>query len=502
MPRILLRIFLLITLFLGGMQLQPKSAQAFSMQAWAPIAEGIAYREFYLDHPNRIYVARMDRSEERVTLDTAIGMGNFSSGSQTVREMANLHDQTIGYWGREWGTLNQVVVAINGFFYDTETGIPWSGQVVSGWYAKHFDERQSGSSLAWTFDRNIFMGECVVHFPARQVIQFLASGESLSFDSINLPGNPNNLVIYTPQYGASTPVGEDKVEVLVQLERPFMIMPGPAMVEGLIVEIRETGSFPIPFDHIVLSAEGEHSERLLQLARPGDKIGISQELKHYLSDCNTPNPVNWENIYAATGASFVFLKEGKVQPLSEDLGAVLRSPRTAIAFNDRYIFFMVVDGRDRFRSLGMSMVELGVFAKMTLGANWGVAMDGGGSSTMVVNGRVVNHPLTDVEEENSSGVKEIERAVANGWMMVSTQPGERSSRFQITNPISITAAQGLFLRLGPGDNFPHLTVLSAQSEGIILDHPLNGILARGVHWWYARFGDFQGWVAESEIVSR
>ena len=42
-------------------------------------------------------------------------------------------------------------------------------------------------------------------------------------------------------------------------------------------------------------------------------------------------------------------------------------------------------------SVGMSIHELAVFARDTLGATWGVAQDGGGSSTMVINGQVVNN---------------------------------------------------------------------------------------------------------------
>ncbi|HSQ25854.1 MAG TPA: phosphodiester glycosidase family protein [Anaerolineales bacterium] len=540
MPRNLTRIFLLTFLFFGGLDLTPQLAQAQRVEVWTSVAKGIAYREFYLDHPNRIYVARMDRNEAGATLDTGIGMGDFSSGLQTVRGIASLYDQTIGYWDRQWGTLNHVVVAINGFFYDTETGIPWSGQVASGWYAKRFDERQSGSSLVWTFDRNIFVGDCVVHPPNRQLVHFPTVGVSLRFDSINLPGEDDELIIFTPHYGDATPPGEDKLDVLVQLERPLMIMPDPAVVKGVVVGMHagQQGVL-IPFDHIVLRASGKQREQLEQSVNVGDEVEISQELKHYLPDCKTSNPINWENIYAATGASFVFLKEGKVQALNRDLGAVLRSPRTAIAYNDRYIFFMVVDGRDRFRSLGMSMVELSTFAKMTLGANWGVAMDGGGSSTMVVNGRVVNHPLTDVEEvtsrefpgtgstnftvslnqsvdlthslfnsgspaftSNANQVQEAERAVANSWMMISTQPAEWSNRYQNGQEIFVSDSQGLTIRSGPGDHYSQISVVPSQSGGLVLAHPLNGVFSRGFYWWKVEFGGVQGWAIENGFASR
>jgi len=61
--------------------------------------------------------------------------------------MAERYNQAINNWSVEsttlitqtWGNRNDVVVAINGFYYggDVEPpGVPWSGQVQSGWYSK------------------------------------------------------------------------------------------------------------------------------------------------------------------------------------------------------------------------------------------------------------------------------------------------------------------------------------------------------------------------------
>ena len=52
------------------------------------------------------------------------------------------------------------------------------------------------------------------------------------------------------------------------------------------------------------------------------------------------------------------------------------------------MYFIVVADRDPFGNVGMSIVELASFVKNTLGATWGIALDGGSSSTMVVNGEV------------------------------------------------------------------------------------------------------------------
>ena len=69
-----------------------------------------------------------------------------------------------------------------------------------------------------------------------------------------------------------------------------------------------------------------------------------------------------------------------------------RHPRTAIGFNrdSTTLIALTVDGR-RESDSGMSLVEL-ADAMISLGAYEAMAFDGGGSTTMVVEGKVVNRP--------------------------------------------------------------------------------------------------------------
>lgn len=493
-----IRLSLCVVLALLPHTARTQAAQP-SRLLWQVIAPGIEYREFYLEGPNHIYVARMQRDEPQVTLETGIAQGKLSGGLETVHEMAARYDQAINFWGETWGRRNQVVVAINGSYYDPESGVPTSGQVQSGWYAKRFDEQHSVSGFAWTLDRQAFIGGCIVHLPEKQQITTLRSGDTQPFDGVNVPRGEDELIIYTPQYDATTLTDDKGVEVSVELSRPLLILPLPAMITGTVREVSVgEGSMLIPFDHVVLSASGGAGEALQDSVRIGDVVGISQEMRHLEPDCRNPQPVSWEKTYAGLGSGFVFLRDGVVQAI-DDLGAVLRSPRTAVVFNERYIFFIVVDGRDHFQSQGMSIVELAVFARNTLGAVWGAALDGGGSSTMIVNGELKNKPNPDVEEAPSGTV---ERAVANGLMMVRVLPFEKSSRFRVGDNVATEGSGETLVRLGPGTNYPFLAVLAPGSQGIVLKplHDLNGVLAKGYHWWKVAFGDVIGWVAEERLT--
>jgi hypothetical protein len=503
-------LFALLILVLFGNGLPIQNARADS-PVWLPIAPGIEFRQFFLAHPNRVYVARMNREQPELTLETGVAQGRLSGGVETVRTMASQLDGAINYWGEEWGNRNQVVVAINGYFYDTETGVPWSGQVQSGWYLKRFEDRQSGSGFAWTLDEIAFIGGCVRHQAGKQFITHLPTNKTQTFDGINIPRDEDQLILYTAQYDTTTLTDDDGIELLVELEQPLLILPTPAMVVGTVREVRDgLGSTAIPFDHVVLSASGSASEGLRTEVNVGDQIGISQEIRHLMPNCQTPSSLSWSKTYAAVGASFTFLEAGVIKA-SDNLGAVLRNPRTAVAYNDQYIFFIVVDGRDRMGSVGMSIVDLGVFAKNILGATWGAALDGGGSSTMVINDEVVNHPNLETVYGNSrpipadlDQVQIEERAVANSLMMVAVQPKQASSQFSAGQQVIASTTGDIQVRSGPGTNYALVTTLSPGSEGIILPHSagLNGVLAQDVYWWLVDFGDVRGWVVEDILLKK
>jgi exopolysaccharide biosynthesis protein len=75
-----------------------------------------------------------------------------------------------------------------------------------------------------------------------------------------------------------------------------------------------------------------------------------------------------------------------------------RHPRTALGWNDRYLYLVVVDGRQRKLSRGMTLSELADYL-IGLGCQEAINLDGGGSSTLWCNGRVLNSPSDGWERE-------------------------------------------------------------------------------------------------------
>lgn len=513
-----------LTLFLIMILIAPllQSAQNVA-DGWVQVGEGIEYQKFHNNDygPNDIFVARMDRNNPNVTIDSSIAQGKLASGFETVSGMAARYDQVINYWGQTWGNTNQVVAAINGFGFDRDngTGTPWSGQIQSSWYAQRFWERENNSGFVWQLDREAFIGECVYHPPERQIITF-SSGATLKIDGINVPRGDDELVIFTPQYDkdTNTEASDTAVEVLVELTRPALILPinsNKSMITGIVRDIRDgLGSTSIPFDHVVLSAEGTARDTLLENIKDNDQIGINQEIAN--CDISSQN-FDWTKSYASIGGDKLFLADGQtINVTGTEFTA--QAPRTAIAFNDDYIFFIVVDGYHTGVSIGMSINQVAGFAQKELGATWGVSEDSGGSSTMVINGEVKNNttcnwekclsntemsmPLPEPLNDNQLHIPDSlfstvtqEALVGNGMMMVVVKPKIQIDSYHPDDSITTTADTEV--RLGPGKNYAVLNTVPANTQGVILKpvSDLNGVWATDDFWWKVKFGPTKGWIS-------
>lgn len=81
-----------------------------------------------------------------------------------------------------------------------------------------------------------------------------------------------------------------------------------------------------------------------------------------------------------------------------------QQPRTALGFiDDNHYVFVVVDGRAEGYSVGVTMPELAQIM-IELGCQAAYNIDGGGSSTMYFNGKLVNNPLGRNQERGTSDI--------------------------------------------------------------------------------------------------
>ena len=189
------------------------------------------------------------------------------------------------------------------------------------------------------------------------------------------------VMLYTPRYGADTRTKGEGIEWTLQ-GRPLRV-----------VAISKAGSSPIPTDGFVLSAAGAVPPALAQL-KVKDRVDLNFT---YVTALGTPATA-WRNADDIVGGAGLLLWRGReVRDWKEEVLAAAgfvdaRHPRTLIGRDrDGDTWLVVVDGRQPGHSVGMSLPELTALSRR-LGLVDALNLDGGGSSTMVVKGAVVNRP--------------------------------------------------------------------------------------------------------------
>lgn len=207
---------------------------------------------------------------------------------------------------------------------------------------------------------------------------------------INRERRKDDVVIFTNFFNRTTLTDYDGVEFVVRKNKIRQIFD-------------KKGSSEIPSDGFVISASGKKREEFLNLLKVGMKItrGFSNSIA---LDNSKPNMFgSAEDI---TNGVPQLIKNGKIEITWEEEKAgksfyETKHPRTAVAkLKDGKFLMVTVDGRSE-SSGGISLEDL---AKLLLefGATDAMNLDGGGSTTMFLNGKVVNKP-SDKEGERKVG---------------------------------------------------------------------------------------------------
>ena len=220
------------------------------------------------------------------------------------------------------------------------------------------------------------------------------------------------------------------------------------------------------------------------LARPGEPVHFRLELKDHGTTDTGLAPQDWHNAWASIGGPKRILinrnvprdweaKAKKYAEQGKKHGSVVQDPRTAIAFDTQYVYFLVIDGRSK-ESIGMTFTEAGFFCRDVLQATDAILQDGGGSSTLWVDGKVKNTPSGKGKDEKHG----VLRAVSNGYFLAEVLPPKKSGQFRDGQAVRLNGE----LRLGPGPTFGAAAKVAATDSGTIQPEPLNGILAKGANW--------------------
>jgi putative cell wall-binding protein len=216
-------------------------------------------------------------------------------------------------------------------------------------------------------------------------------------------GNPDEAVLVTPRFAAATATPVEGVDVLLDGVGDVK----PEMTTSATVAAVRDGGGPIPAGGAVVTAVGANAT---DVRSSGLTAGDAVELHTHFDD-----PLFAAATDAGGGGPWL-LQNGQIFPRADMLAEGfapshldLRAPRTAIGRTaDGTVLLVTVDGRQPGRSAGASILGL-ARVMLELGATDAIALDGGGSTAMSVDGLLVNVP----SGEDSSGRVGAEAAVAD-----------------------------------------------------------------------------------------
>jgi hypothetical protein len=340
------------------------------------VSEGVSYEHRTTKDPLSIHILRVDPAKARIT---PVRAWNFGLGREPLSSMSERRG---------------AVASVNGGFFEiggASDGRPTGILKIQGqWFA--LPSRPRGA-IGWSDNTSPLFDRLLT-----QAIVF-SKKNPLTISAINSNRNPYGIGLYSgnAQKTTLTPPGGTEV----------------AIVNGAVTKVyAKAGDSPIPENGWVLSYSKELEPPAYSEGDPAHiEISILPQLSQ--EDCT-----QWKHVDHIVGGTPLLIKNGllcmDVEKEQIKEGFVdIRHPRTAVGTlpNGHWIF-VVVDGRNK-ESQGMTVSELQDFMA-SLGCTNALNLDGGGSSTMVFKGKVVNTPSGKIEEKNLNQ----ERPISDGIVIV------------------------------------------------------------------------------------
>jgi hypothetical protein len=320
---------------------------------------GLRYEYRKTAGPESIHILEVDPRLLRIEAARALDDG---VGRETVQSIAQ---------------RKAAIAAVNaGFFriggrYDGEPeGIL---KIKENWFS---DPGEARGAIGWTRGGEIAR---IGRLTMKWVLE--SRGTRYPIDGINRPRGQAEAILYDWAFHRSTLTDPDGIEFLIARNK--------------IIGLSHNGNAAIPPDGFVYSLGPKSPVPKADL-----KIKAPVKISYAVSDASAPAPrskPDWQEMeYIVGGMPALFLKQRDLlQHNEEKMRAGFdteRHPRTAVGLRaDGTWVFVVIDGRQPDLSIGMNLKDLSELL-LSLGCMDALNLDGGGSSTLYYQGKVVNSP--------------------------------------------------------------------------------------------------------------
>lgn len=358
---------------LGAAEVRTDSIQSVT------VAPGIVHTSYTKAGPYTLDVLEVDLSNPGYAIESFRPVGLVRT-SQQVRE--NDREQ-------------HVLGAINADFFSFKTGWPVGNQVVNGEFALGLATPRS--HLAFSVAGRPFMERLTFRGWLRT-----PTGKHYDIAGVNDAHKNNSIILHTSFSDTATPwIGPGPTFLLQKVSSGWR---AGDTLRLLVASSGVEGSRTLGSQEAVLWIGGGAS-----VGGAREDVRVGDTLVTYLGF--EPDIGHIANVVGGGG---MILRGG--QPVSDSTNveekisvAFLRArhPRTFVAINQdtTKLLLCTVDGRQE-TSIGMSFQEMADFL-LSIGGWHAVNLDGGGSTTMVVNGVIVNSPSDKTGERPVANTLQI-----------------------------------------------------------------------------------------------
>lgn len=320
------------------------------------VTDGLFYEHLERDGPVSIHLLEVDVHSLEIVAERAL---NDGIGRETVSSMVRRKGAQAG--------INGGFFSKGGLYDGDPVGVL---RTARGWFS---DSRLTRGVVGWHDGGRVALIDWI---SAQWEVR--TGSKRIPVAGINRQRRDRDIVLYTWAFHRSTLTPSGGTEILID--------------DGVVQEIRQGGDSWIPPDGFVLSIGPSAASNPAE----GLTTGVPAQ-PAFIVQAERTKEADWKEMEYMVGGGPVLVLDSK--PIADfsresesDTFLNNRHPRTAVGIReDGKWIFVVVDGRQDQLSVGMSMAELAALMQ-SLACRSALNLDGGGSSTLVVGGRVANSP--------------------------------------------------------------------------------------------------------------
>lgn len=313
------------------------------------------------------YLLKVDLNDKSIDIKTAL------ADRESINSKDNLSDIV-----RE----NMAFAGINANYFDLNAGNPF-GALISNyiWYTGPIYNR---AGIGFSKDKDVVIDKIKLIGKGRVIREKFKKKKETLFD-VNCFNTPrhilNELCFFDPRWVNTIETAPGDVVLFIE--------------ENKVKKIKKEKKVNVPVNGTLLIGEKKKIESFFA---KGDYLEIRWETL----------PSKFPIKEAISGGPFL-VKDGMIfideQDQRINLGAENKlAPRTAIGIDDyNNLYLVVVDGRQGEYSVGITLEELANLL-LKFKVKDAINLDGGGSSEMIVDGKIVNKPSEGKERQITNGL--------------------------------------------------------------------------------------------------